>query len=211
MHLDHLTFAAGPAGLDAETKKLEGLLGEHFRDGGVHPRFGTKNRILPLADDRYLEVVEVLAHPVAEKAPFGQAVRQRSEEGGGWMSWVISVDDLAPLEARLDRKSVEGSRQFPDGRWLHWHQIGIKGLLNDPQLPYFIHWESEPDVLPSALKGDIKLVELDIAGSAERVSDWLGVDVHSEFDGVKLTFNSPNGHPGVASAIFETPNGQLKL
>ncbi|MDR1833733.1 MAG: VOC family protein [Propionibacteriaceae bacterium] len=211
MHLDHLTFAAGPEGLLDAAEKLESRLGGRFRDGGFHPRFGTRNRILPLADDRFLEVVEVLEHPAAEKAPFGQAVRARSEEGGGWMGWVISVDDLTPFEHRLQRKSVEGSRQFPDGRWLNWHQIGIKGLIADPQLPYFVKWESEPDVLPSALHGEIRLVEIVIVGSRDRVENWLGTDVGELFDGVKLNFTSLNGHPGIAAAIFETPSGLVRV
>ena len=55
MHVDHLTFAVGSAGLKAESERLGALLGERFRDGGFHPRFGTRNHILPLADDRYIE------------------------------------------------------------------------------------------------------------------------------------------------------------
>ena len=135
MHVDHLTFAAGPDGLKAEVERLGDLLGAKFRDGGFHPRFGTRNNILPLADDRYLEVVEVLEHPAAEKAPFGQAVRARSEMGGGWLGWVVSVPDLAPYEVRLGRESVRGSRHFPDGRLLEWQQIGVKGLMSDPSCP----------------------------------------------------------------------------
>ncbi len=72
-------------------------MGEPFQDGGVHPRFGTRNRILPLRDDTYLEVVEVLDHPASDKAPFGQAVRARSLLGGGWLGWVVAVDDIAPV------------------------------------------------------------------------------------------------------------------
>ena len=70
-------------------------------------------------------------HPAADKAVYGQAVRQRQETGGGWLGWVVSVDDLSPYEKRLDRKSVKGSRRFPDGRLLEWEQIGVKGLMTD--------------------------------------------------------------------------------
>ena len=52
------------------------------------------NIILPLAHERYVEVVTVLDHPASDKAPFGQAVRARSEAGGGWMGWCVAVDDL---------------------------------------------------------------------------------------------------------------------
>lgn len=211
MHVDHLTFAVGSAGLAAETERLGALLGERFRDGGFHPRFGTRNHILPLADDRYLEVVEVLEHPAAEKAAFGQAVRARSEMGGGWLGWVVSVDDLAPFEERLEREAVTGSRHFPDGRLLEWRQIGVKGLISDPQLPYFIKWDSDPSVLPSALKGDIRLDRIEISGSRSRVEEWLGHGVGDEFDGVRIKFSSQNGQPGIMSATFITPNGKIKI
>jgi hypothetical protein len=73
------------------------------------PRFGTRNMILPLAHERYVEVVEVLDHPAADKAPFGQAVRARSEMGGGWLGWVVRVDDLA--RSRRPARSFGRRRQ----------------------------------------------------------------------------------------------------
>ena len=85
MHVDHVVYAVGPAGLAAEAKRFEEALGVKSRDGGIHPRFGTIMRLIPLAEDRYLEIVEVLDHPAADKAPYGQAVRARSELGGGWL------------------------------------------------------------------------------------------------------------------------------
>ncbi len=211
MHVDHVTFAVGPAGLAAESQRLGDLLGERFRDGGFHPRFGTRNHILPLAGDRYIEVVEVLEHPAADKAPFGQAVRARSELGGGWLGWVISVDDLTPYEQRLDRQAVPGMRHFPDGRRLEWEQIGVKGLLADPQLPFFIHWLSDHEVQPKALHGNIELVELEIAGDRARVEAWLGTPLGEVFDGVTLNFTSPNGVPGLNAAVFNTPNGLVRI
>lgn len=209
MHVDHLTFVAGPSGLQATVDELSAAIGRKFKDGGFHPRFGTRNNILPLAEGRYIEVVEVLDHPAADKAVYGQAVRARQELGGGWLGWVISVDDLAPYEQRLDRKAVPGSRQFPDGRRLEWEQIGIKGLMTDPQLPYFLKWESPADVLPSALPGDVRLVSIEIGGSQDRVEDWVGGPVGEDFDGVHFEFTSLNGHPGVSSVTFDVPGKGL--
>ncbi len=83
MRLDHLSYAAGPDGLVSTAERLAGLLGEAFVDGGIHPRFGTRNMVLPLCAGTYMEVVEVLDHPASDKAAFGQAVRARSELGGG--------------------------------------------------------------------------------------------------------------------------------
>ena len=47
MRLDHLSYAAGPDGYKATVERLSAVLGAEFVDGGVHPRFGTVNHILP--------------------------------------------------------------------------------------------------------------------------------------------------------------------
>ncbi|HBX81647.1 MAG: VOC family protein [Propionibacteriaceae bacterium] len=211
MHVDHLTFAAGPDGLHAAVARLEDQLGAKFRDGGFHPRFGTRNNILPLTHDRYIEVVEVLEHPAAMKEPFGQAVRARTEMGGGWLGWVVSVTDLTPYETRLEREAYLGSRRFPDGRLLEWQQIGVTGLINDPQLPFFIKWTSEEEVLPRALDGDIDLVGVEIAGSRSRVSNWLGAEVGDSLDDVDFVFTAPNGNPGLDAATFATSKGLVRI
>ena len=212
MRLDHIVFAAGPDGLDATAQRLSTLLGEDFTDGGVHPRFGTRNRILPLTDGHYLELVEVLDHPASDKAPFGQAVRARSELGGGWLGWVCAVDDIAPYEQRLGREAVKGNRHRPDGFELLWRQLGVKGLQADPQLPFFIEWQTDADHHPSSgASGTISLESLEIAGDPLRVSEWLGESVEAPLADIKVEWVAPNGTPGVVAATFQTPTGQVRL
>jgi len=212
MRLDHIVFAAGPDGLAGTAARLSALLGEDFVDGGVHPRFGTRNRILPLTDGTYLELVEVLDHPASDKAPFGQAVRARSELGGGWMGWVVSVEDITPLEERLGRESVKGNRHRPDGTELLWRQLGVKGLQSDPQLPFFIQWETSADLHPSTgSSGNISLESLEIAGDPARVTEWLGAPVEQPLEDVKVDWVAPNGTPGIVAVAFQTPNGLVRL
>ncbi len=211
MHLDHVIYAAGPQGLSAEAERLESLLGVKSVDGGLHPGFGTQMRLIPLLDSRYIEIVEVLDHPAAAKAPYGQAVRARSDQGGGWLGWVVSMDDLTSYEVRLERKAVPGVRHFPDGRKLEWEQLGVKGLIADPQLPFFIRWISESSVLPSALPASIGLPGMPIAGSRERVAEWVGAEIPDVFDGVDISFDSPSGYPGVMSVTFSTANGPVRI
>jgi hypothetical protein len=211
MRLDHLSFAAGPEGLEETAQQLAVLLGASFHDGGFHPRFGTCNQTLALAGGRYLEVVAVLDHPAADKVPFGQAVRARSADGGGWLGWVVAVDDLAPIEDRLGRASVEGHRHRPDGALLEWQQIGVKGLQTDPQLPFFVRWVSDPAAHPSAGGGDIDLVSLEIAGDQGRVDDWLGGRVEQVLADVDISWTSPDGQPGLVAAVFATPHGKVRI
>ncbi|MBZ5734869.1 VOC family protein [Nocardioides sp. TRM66260-LWL] len=212
MRLDHLSYAAGPDGLAGTAARIGGLLGADFADGGVHPRFGTRNVILPLAAGTYLEIVEVLDHPASDKAPFGQAVRARSALGGGWLGWAVAVDDISTPEARLGRPAAKGSRHRPDGAELRWKQIGINGLIADPQLPYFIQWEVPAELHPgSGSTGEFSLACLEIAGDPQRVSEWLGESVEAPLEDVKVEWVAPHGTPGIIAAQIQTPNGLVRL
>jgi hypothetical protein len=212
MRLDHLSYAAGPDGLKGTAARIGALLGEEFQDGGIHPRFGTRNMVLPLTAGTYIEVVAVLDHPASDKAPFGQAVRARSGLGGGWLGWVVAVDDITKVEERLGRESVQGNRHRPDGFELRWRQIGVKGLQSDPQLPFFIQWQSPEEQHPSAgATGDVQLGALEIAGDPNRVSDWLGNSVEGPLEDVDVQWVAPHGTPGVVAAQFLTPDGAVRI
>ncbi|WP_166345481.1 VOC family protein [Phytoactinopolyspora limicola] len=211
MRLDHVSYAAGPDGLDATAARLAGALGVEFGEGGIHPRFGTRNRVLPLTSGHYLEVVEVLDHPAADTVPFGQAVKARSDLGGGWLGWVVAVTEIGPVERRLERPAVQGNRKRPDGFELRWKQIGIKGLINDPQLPFFVCWESDPAEHPSQGGRDIQLVGLEIAGDPQRVAGWLGEPESHPLEDVNVVWANPNGQPGLQSVSFLTPQGLVTL
>ncbi len=212
MRLDHLSYAAGPDGLASTARRLGTVLGREFADGGVHPRFGTRNMILPLAQGTYLEVVEVLDHPASDKAPFGQAVRARSALGGGWLGWVVAVDDIRVAEARLGREAVTGNRHRPDGTELRWKQIGVNGLISDPQLPFFIQWDVPAELHPSAGgNGACSLDCLEMAGDPQRVSEWLGETVEAPLEDVKVEWVAPHGTPGIIAVQFKTPNGLVRI
>jgi len=212
MRLDHLSYAAGPDGLASTARRIGDLLGEQFTDGGIHPRFGTRNMVLPLSAGTYVEVVAVLDHPASDKAPFGQAVRARSELGGGWLGWVVSTGNLGKVEERLGREAVDGNRKLPDGRELKWKQIGVKGLQADPQLPFFIHWlDYETDHPSQGASGQLHLDALEIAGDPGRVSEWLGQPVEGPLEDVKVEWVAPHGTPGVIAAQFSTPNGLVRI
>ena len=212
MRLDHLSYAAGPDGLANTARRIGDLLGQEFTDGGIHPRFGTRNRVLPLSAGTYVEVVEVLDHPASDKAPFGQAVRARSALGGGWLGWVVAVDDITKVEERIGRESVQGNRWRPDGYELRWRQLGVKGLQSDPQLPFFVEWESPAAEHPSVgATGQLHLDTVEIAGDPHRVSDWLGNIVDGPLEDVAVEWVAPHGTPGVVAAQFSTPGGLVRI
>jgi glyoxalase-like protein len=211
MRLDHLSFAAGPEGLVETAQRLGERLGARFHDGGFHPRFGTRNQILPMTGGRYLEVVGVLDHPAADKAPFGQAVRARTAQGGGWLGWVVAVDDLIPLEERLGRPAIEGKRHLPEGGLLSWRQIGVLDLIDDPQLPFFVRWESDPTLHPSNGGREVELLRIEIAGQPERVDEWLGGHSDRVLSDIDIAWTEPLDRSGLASAVFSTPRGEVRI
>jgi hypothetical protein len=211
MRLDHLSYAAGPEGLGACVQSLGARLGAGFTDGGIHPSFGTRNFVLPLADGCYLEVVAALDHPAVDRAPFGRAVRDRTDTGGGWLAWVVAVDDIAAIESRLDRTAAAGHRRRPDGVDLRWSQIGVNDVAEDAQLPFFVQWHTDPSQHPSAGGSRVRLTHLEIAGEESSIDEYLGTSAQQPFEGIEVDWRSPDEGTGLVAAVFDTANGSVRI
>lgn len=210
MRLDHLSYACSPAELADVIQRIGSDLGAAFIDGGRHPQFGTRNFVLPLAGGCYVEVVCALDHPSVEKAPFRQAVCQRAEQGGGWMAWVVSIDDLSPIEARLGRQAVPAHRVRPDGTKLHWRQIGVLDLMEDPQLPYFVQWDIPEDCHPSSGAGSTRMERIEFCGDPLTMADWLQAPIERLLDDVEVRWVEGEDF-GIAGAWFSTANGSVRI
>ena len=208
MRLDHLSYAAGPEGLGHCVQRIGSALGAGFSDGGLHPSFGTRNFVLPLAGGVYLEVVEALDHPASDKAAFGRAVQMRANAGGGWLAWVVAVDDIEPVERRLGRPAVVGHRRRPDGTDLTWRQIGVLELLDDPALPFFIQWEVGPQMHPAGVATGPGIEHVEICGDRDKVFDWLGEPV----DRMDFPIDWVDAEdPGLTAVHFSTPGGSVRI
>jgi hypothetical protein len=212
MRLDHVSYATSPAQLAEVVQRIGSRLQRAFSDGGIHPRFGTRNFVLPLFGGTYIEVVAALDHPAADRAAFGQAVRERAERGGGWLGWVVAVRDIAPIEARLGRSAVAGHRVRPDGHDLCWLQIGVNDMRAEPSLPFFVQWEGDGSDHPGAGCTDGPWISaLALSGDCDRVTDWLGAAPENLLDdGVGVVW-APDGAPGLVSVTFNTPCGPVTL
>lgn len=210
MRLDHISYAC-TSGEVADTVQRIGFdLGATFADGGRHPRFGTRNFILPLAGGCYVEVVSALDHPAADKAPFGRAVSQRAADGGGWLTWVVAVDDISVIEARLGRDAAQGHRIRPDGVELSWRQLGVLDVMDDPQLPFFVQWSSGPALHPSIGAQPVRIERVEICGDREVVARWLGEPVDHPLEDIEVDWIDGD-EPGIAAVWFSTPNGPVRI
>lgn len=210
MRLDHLSYACSNHELADVVQRIGGDLGFTFYDGGRHPSFGTRNFILPLADGSYIEVVSALDHPSALKAPFGQAVTQSVQDGGGWMSWVVATEDISTVEKALDRKAATGHRVRPDGVELHWRQLGVLDTMAHPQSPYFVQWETPAEKHPSVsgANNGITVQRIDISCPSQDLgplSDQLSPLMHL----INWVPESDYDQRGVVAVWFDTPNGRV--
>ncbi len=210
MRLDHISYACSRNELADVVQRIGSDLGCVFRDGGRHPRFGTRNFVLPLKNGQYVEVVTALDHPAAEKAPFGRAVNQRAEDGGGWMSWVIAVNDVLGIETRLGRPSADGHRIRPDGVDLRWKQIGVLDVMDYPALPFFVEWETPAGEHPSAGESMVMIDRIEMAGDRARVAEWIGDTAEQFLDGIEIEWVDAED-PGIQAVWFTTPQGHVRI
>ena len=142
MRLDHVSYVASHDQISDVVNRIGSQIGTAFVDGGIHPKFGTRNFTAPLLNGQYIEVVCPMDHPSTDVNPFGQAVKKKAESGGGWLTWVFNSVNLNQVEEKYAIKAVDGYRTKPDGSKLKWKQIGVSSMLYDPELPYYIKWES---------------------------------------------------------------------
>jgi len=207
MRLDHVSYVTSHDQLADTVQRLGSRLGTTFVDGGVHPRFGTRNFTAPLLNGQYIEVVCPLDHPASDSSPFGKAVSKRAAEGGGWLTWVVAVEDLAAVETRLGRPAVDGHRTKPDGIDLNWKQIGVLGTLEDRQMPFFVQWIKNHHPSTDG-KAVAKIVKIEIAGDESTIAEWLGSDVKKAVgSGIEIEWvsNEANdGESGIRAIWFET-------
>lgn len=210
MRLDHISYACTTAELADVVQRIGSDLGATFVDGGRHPSFGTRNFILPLAGGCYIEVVSALDHPAAEKAPFGRAVAKRAQGGGGWLGWVVAVDDISVIEARIGREARQGHRIRPDGHDLCWRQIGVLDSTADPQLPFFVEWSSPASDHPSSGGVDVSIDRIEMCGDSKSIAEWLGTDAEVPLDGVKLEWVDEEDQ-GMVAVWFSTPHGTVRI
>lgn len=213
MRLDHISYAVPYSQLINVVQNFGSRIGSGFTDGGIHPRFGTRNFTLALKNGHYLEVVCPLEHPAADSSPFGRIVSQRANEGGGWLSWVVSAEDLTVFENRLGRPAVYGSRNLPDGSELKWKQIGVLGTLENSQLPFFIQWLSSNHPSTES-KAVAEIVEIELAGEERTIQEWLGSDLSKVLDRITIQWVDPlpyNGLNGIVAVHIATPNGVVRI
>jgi hypothetical protein len=213
MRLDHISYVTSHDQLADTVQRLGSRLGSTFVDGGIHPRFGTRNFTAPLAGGQYIEVVCPLDHPATESTPWGKAVSKKAQEGGGWLTWVFSTEDISPIEAKFGRDAVDGHRTRPNGTDLKWKQIGVKEITDSRELPFFIQWltSDHPSQDGTAVS---KIEKIVIADTDQLADSWFKSEILGALDKVTIDWVDPStndGDNGIVAVHLSTPNGSVVL
>ena len=213
MRLDHVSYVASHDQISDVVNRIGSQIGTAFIDGGIHPKFGTRNFTAPLLNGQYIEIVCPLDHPATDATPFGQAVKKKAEAGGGWLTWVFSSSDLAGIEEKFGRKAADGSRTRPDGSELKWKQIGVKEIVGSGELPFFIQWLT--DNHPSKDGNSVaKISKLVIADDEKLADSWFQDEIKSALTGVEIEWVKPEsneGDKGIVAVELTVNNSKIRL
>jgi hypothetical protein len=211
MRLDHISYVASHDQISDVVNRIGSQIGTAFIDGGIHPKFGTRNFTAPLLNGQYIEIVCPLDHPATDATPFGQAVKKKAEAGGGWLTWVFSSSDLAGIEEKFGRKAAAGYRTRPDGSELKWKQIGVKEIIGSGELPFFIQWLT--DNHPSKDGNSVaKISKLVIADDEQLADSWFQDEIKSALTGVEIEWVKPElneGDKGIVAVELTLQNNRI--
>ena len=213
MRLDHVSYVTSHDQLSDTVQRLGARLGSTFVDGGIHPRFGTRNFTVSLKNGQYIEVVCPLDHPATEQTPWGRAVSIKANEGGGWFTWVFSTENISLIESKFGRCAIEGNRTLPDGTDLRWKQIGVREIADTREFPFFIEWlSSDHPSSDGEPKAEIKKI---VIADHEKLTDsWFKDEILNSLGGVSIEWIDPelnDNQTGIVSVHLTTPTGLVIL
>jgi hypothetical protein len=140
--LDHIILAIDD--LDRGMAWVEQRTGVRAEFGGVHPGRGTRNALLALGPDCYLEIMA--PDPQQSEVTWFPKLLTLSEPK--LIAWAVHTSDLATLAPKAVAAGFaidgphEGGRSRPDGTLLSWRSFRLQNDRNG-LLPFFIEWSRD--------------------------------------------------------------------
>jgi len=211
MRLDHVSYVASHDQISDVVNRIGSQIGTAFVDGGIHPKFGTRNFTAPLLNGQYIEIVCPLDHPATDATPFGQAVKKKADTGGGWLTWVIATPNIARLEETFARKSIIGIRKKPNGSELAWKQIGVLNTLESSDSPFYIQWLDGVHPSKDGV-AQAKIVEINLSGENSSLNPVI-YEALAEHK-IKMTWDTKQNDKdayGIQNVVFEYLNKKITV
>jgi len=161
LSLDHLVYATPH--LAEGVRLAEQLLGVPATPGGQHPGGGTRNALIGLGGERYLEIVG--PDPEQEAPTGGRRFGIDGLTQPRLVTWAVKAPGIA---ARVERARKRGwdpgepeamSRRRPDGLLLEWTLTRAPESFGDGLVPFLIDWGQTPHPAAS-LPGSCEFVRI---------------------------------------------------
>ena len=205
VRLDHLVYAAPD--LERAVDEIEALVGVRAAPGGRHLEEGTRNAILGLGGDSYLEILAPDPSQRRPDRPLWLGVEGLSRPR--LTAWAVKGSELEALVERARAVGVHlggvqpGLRKRPDGTLLEWeftdpHVVAAGGLV-----PFAIDWKSAAHPAAGAPAG-VSLVAL-------RAEHPDPAGVAALLRGLGLSLRVTKGRTPALIANLETPRGLVEL
>jgi hypothetical protein len=153
--LDHLVYAVPD--LEKGIDHLEVKLGVRAAAGGRHIGEGSRNALIGLGRDSYLEIIAPdLGQPLPQRPLWLglEGLVQPRLTGWAVRSSRIEQEAAQARDSGVRLGSVEsGGRKTPDGRLLVWKFTDPHAVVADGLVPFLIDWENSPHPAGSAPSG----------------------------------------------------------
>ena len=203
--VDHIVLATPD--VDDTSDRLATTLGVRGVPGGKHPEWGTRNVLIALGDQVYLEVIGPDRHALPEEPPrpFGLdtlrvprlatwSVRGRALEALVAQARAVGID-LGGVQRRTRRR--------PDGVLLGWNMTDVDAPRADGIIPFFIDWGVTPHPATTSPRGGT------LVGLRARHPDVAGVRAMLASLGLALDLEAGDAPDLIAT--IATRRGEIQI
>lgn len=202
--IDHIVYATPD--LDATVEELDRVLGVRATTGGQHMGRGTRNALIGLGHECYLEIVGPDPKQPESDLPRWFGIDELDEPRlVAWAAKAPSIDTLwntARNQGLHLGHIAEGKRRRVDGTWLVW-RFTEPTANGNPYIPFLIDWGESihpaHHAAPGCTLADLFVQHPDLA-EARRA---LGV--------LRLHLRVQPGSVPALAAVIESPNGRVTL